>query len=373
MKVLVATDSYKGSLTSLEAGEAIRKGILAAHPDAEVCVMPLADGGEGTSFAIAHALGAREKTVTVTSPVWGKKVAATYAICADTAVIEMSAAAGITLVEGEEKNPLHTTTYGVGEMIADAIASGCRKFILGIGGSATNDCGIGMLQALGYSFTDANGKEVQSGACGVRDICAVHTENRLKALDECTFTVACDVTNPLCGKTGCSFVFARQKGASEQEIIKMDGWIARFADLVKETLGIDCAAASGSGAAGGLGYALLAFLRADMQSGADLVLSLSRMEEKLQWADIAVTGEGKMDGQSVFGKAPIIFAKLAKKQGKKVLAFCGCLGDGAEACNAYVDAYFSVMREAIPLEKALESGYAAANVTALAEQVFRLL
>ena len=224
MRVVVAIDSFKGSMSSLEAGEAISNGIRKAHKDAEVEIRPLADGGEGTVEALSIGMGGRLINVDVTGPA-GKSVNAVYGIVdsSKTAIIEMSQAAGITLVSGDEKNPLHTTTFGVGEIIKDAIKNGCRHFVVGIGGSATNDCGIGMLQALGYEFLDKDGKQVGFGAAGVRDIVTIKDENVIKELAECYFRVACDVNNPLCGELGCSAIYGPQKGATKEMVADMDG------------------------------------------------------------------------------------------------------------------------------------------------------
>lgn len=373
MKVLVATDSFKGSMTSIQAGTAIKSGILRAIPNAEVKIMELADGGEGTCRAIANAIDAEVKEVSVTSPIFGRRVKAKYAINGKTAIIEMAEAAGITLVSNEEKNPMITTTYGVGEIILDAIENGCNDFIIGLGGSATNDCGTGMLKALGFSFLDKDGKEVGFGADAIKDIKKITCENVKNELEKCTFTIACDVTNPLCGKDGCSYVFSKQKGATDSDIEKMDKWIFDFSKLANEKFDSNFDIAEGSGAAGGLGFAFLTFLNANKQSGAELVLEKTGITSMIASADIVVTGEGKMDGQSVCGKAPITLAKLAKSKGKKVIAFCGCLGEGIVACNKYIDAYFSIIKEVVPLEKAIETNYAMNNLADVTEQVFRII
>ena len=233
MRVVVAIDSFKGSMSSLEAGEAISKGIRNAHKDAEVEIRPLADGGEGTVEALSIGMGGMLINVDVTGPV-GRKVNAVYGIVdsSKTAIIEMSQAAGITLVSGDEKNPLYTTTFGVGELIKDAINKGCRHFVVGIGGSATNDCGIGMLQALGYEFLDKEGKQVGFGASGVRDIVSIRDENVIKELSECYFRVACDVNNPLCGDLGCSAIYGPQKGATKEMVADMDYWLKNCAKIV---------------------------------------------------------------------------------------------------------------------------------------------
>ena len=375
MKVVVAIDSFKGSMSSLEAGEAIKQGILKAKKDATVEIRPLADGGEGTVEALSIGMGGKLINVEVTGPV-GKKVNAVYGIVESTktAIMEMSQAAGITLVSGNEKNPLHTTTFGVGEMIKDAIQKGCRHFIVGIGGSATNDCGIGMLQALGYEFLDIDGKQVGYGATGVRDIVKIEDKNVLKELKECNFRVACDVTNPLCGESGCSAVFGPQKGATKQMVKDMDSWLYSFSNLVKEKYpGSDCEY-PGTGAVGGLGYAFHNFTNSKMESGIQIVLDETRLEEYVKDTDIVVTGEGRLDSQTVMGKAPIGVANIAKKYGKRVLAFCGSVTEDAGVCNEHgIDAFFPILRRIVTLEEAMTNNIAKQNLADTVEQVFRLL
>ena len=290
MKVVIAIDSFKGSMSSLEAGEAISQGIKKAKKDAEVEIRPLADGGEGTVEALSIGMGGKLVYVDVTGPA-GKSVNAAYGIVesTNTAIIEMSQAAGITLVSGDEKNPLHTTTFGVGELIKDAIKKGCRHFIVGIGGSATNDCGIGMLQALGYEFLDKDGKQVGFGATGVRDVVSIRDGNVIKELSECYFRVACDVNNPLCGELGCSAIYGPQKGATKQMVKDMDSWLYSFSNLVKGKYpGSDCEY-PGTGAAGGLGYAFHNFTNSKMESGIQIVLDETRLEEYVKDTDIVVT------------------------------------------------------------------------------------
>ncbi len=373
MKILVATDSFKGSISSLEAGLSIQKGIKKAKPDYMVIIKELADGGEGTSEVIAKAIGAENITVSVNSPIYGKKVNATYAVSGTTAIIEMAQASGITLVSGDEKNPMITTTYGVGEMIIDALNRGCSDFIVGLGGSATNDCGIGMLKALGFSFTDKEGKEVGFGANAIKDILSISCDNADKRLKDCNFTVACDVTNPLCGEQGCSYIFAKQKGANQEEIILMDKWINDFSLIANKKFNTKYDVAGGSGAAGGLGYAFFTFLNAKMRSGAEIVMEKTGILDLIDDVDIVITGEGRMDGQSINGKAPITLAKKAKEKGKKVLAFCGCLGENTRLCNQYIDGYFSILNEVVPLEKALEIPYASKNLEDVVNQVFNII
>ena len=375
MRVVVAIDSFKGSMSSLEAGEAISIGIKKAHKDAEVEIRPLADGGEGTVEALSIGMGGRLVNVDVIGPV-GRKVSAVYGIVdsSKTAIIEMSQAAGITLVSGNEKNPLYTTTFGVGELIKDAINKGCRHFVVGIGGSATNDCGIGMLQALGYEFLDKEGNQVGFGASGVRDIVSIRDENVIKELSECYFRVACDVNNPLCGELGCSAIYGPQKGATKEMVADMDGWLKNYSKIVKEKYPDADSEYPGTGAAGGLGYAFFNFTNSKLESGIKIVLDETKLEEYVKDADIVVTGEGRLDHQTVMGKAPVGVANIAKKYNKKVIAFSGSVTEDAGVCNEHgIDAFFPILRRIVTLEEAMQTDTAKQNLTDTAEQVFRLL
>lgn len=375
MKVTVAIDSFKGSLSSIEAGNAIVDGIKRVDPQAKVLVRPLADGGEGTVEALVQGMNGSFENVTVTGPL-GAKVESQYGILneCNTAIIEMSSAAGITLIKPEEKNPLHTTTYGVGEMMKDAIAKGCRRFIVGIGGSATNDCGIGMLQALGYEFLDKAGKQVSFGAEGVRDIVTICNKHVIPELKDCTFKIACDVTNPLCGEKGCSAVYGPQKGATKEMVRDMDQWFSKFAVLAEETYPHADADAPGTGAAGGMGFAFLTFTNAVLESGIEIVLKETELEEYIKDADIVITGEGRLDGQTAMGKAPVGVAKLAKKYKKPVLAFAGCVTKEAVECNHEgIDAFFPIVRRATTLEEAMDYNNACNNMMDTVEQAFRLI
>jgi len=375
MKIVIATDSLKGSLTSLEAGQAISQGIHRAIPDAEVIVRPIADGGEGTVEALVLGMNGKEVTVTVTGPL-GTPVECTYGILEEqnTAIIEMSGAAGITLVPQQDRNPLHTTTYGVGEVIKDAIRRGCRHFIVGIGGSATNDGGMGMLQALGYGFLDKNEIPVAFGAKGLKDLAKITDKNVISELKDCTFRIACDVTNPLCGDQGCSAVYGPQKGATPAMIQDMDKWLGNYAALAAETFLKADALYPGTGAAGGMGFAFLTFTNAVLESGIKIILDETQLEDFVKEADIVVTGEGRLDGQTVMGKAPIGVAQIAKKYDKTVIAFSGCVTEDATLCNdAGIDAFFPVLRGVVTLEEAMSRGTAEKNMIATAEQVFRLV
>lgn len=379
-KILVAVDSFKGSMTSLGAGNAIEKGIKSILPDAEIRVRPVADGGEGTTEAIIYGKNNVSRGSCVVTGPLGKKITAEYTIydAADgrTAVMEMAAAAGLPLVPEDQRDPMHTTTYGVGEMIRDAILKGCERFIVGIGGSATNDGGIGMLQALGFSCLDADGHEVPygaeglgvlerivipgkmlvrknsselavadpvdtpivgtaaiSGAGAVDESCVDDDDDFASRLLHCTFSIACDVTNPLVGELGCSRVFAPQKGADAETVELMDGYMKHYADVVERSAeGKSDRNTPGAGAAGGLGYAFRMFLGGKLMPGIDIVLSETGLEADVEWADTVITGEGRIDAQTMMGKTPSGVARLAKKHGKYVIAIGGCLGDGAENC-----------------------------------------
>ncbi len=375
MKVVIAIDSLKGSLTSLEAGDAIRRGIHRADKDASVLVRPLADGGEGTVEALTLGMGGSLQKVTVTGPL-GSPMEAEYGILNDglTAVVEMSAAAGITLIEEKERNPLLTTTYGVGEMIMDAISKGCRKFIIGIGGSATNDGGVGMLQALGYGILDAEGNQVAPGAQGLEKITSISDETVTPLLKECSFKIACDVTNPLCGENGASAIYGPQKGATPSMIMAMDKWLDHYADLTHEKYEKADKKYPGTGAAGGMGFAFLAYTNAVLESGIDIVLTETHLEDYVKDADIVVTGEGRLDGQTVYGKAPIGVAKIAKKYGKTVIAFSGAVTEDAVACNDHgIDAFFPILRRISTLAEAMDPEAARNNMIDTSEQVFRLI
>ena len=375
MKVVVSIDSLKGSLSSLEAGQAIKEGITNVVPDAEVIVRPLADGGEGTVEALAIGMGGRLEVVEVTGPL-GDKVDCTYGILDEskTAIVEMSGAAGITLIPAKKRNPLYTTTYGVGETIKDAIAKGCRHFIVGIGGSATNDGGVGMLQALGFGMLDENGNQVAFGASGVKDIVRITDDLVIPELKECTFRIACDVTNPLCGETGASAVYGPQKGASPAMIKNMDQWLLDYAKLTAEKYAKADADYPGTGAAGGLGFAFLAYTNAVLESGIKIILEETKLEDYVKDADIVVTGEGRLDGQTVYGKAPIGVAKIAKKYDKTVVAFSGAVTKDAVACNEHgIDAFFPILRSVQSLQDAMNPVNARYNMIATVEQVFRLL
>ena len=373
MKIVIAIDSFKGSLSSLQAGSAAAEGISRVYPQAQTEVFPIADGGEGTVIALTTALNGKLQSVEALDPL-GRPITCEYGIVGSTAVIEMSCAAGITMLTAAERNPMNTTTYGVGQVIADAIAKGCRDFIVGIGGSATNDGGIGMLQALGFGILDETGAQVALGGAGLEKIAAITAENALPELKNCTFRIACDVTNPLCGELGCSAIYGPQKGADPEMIRKMDSWLSRYADTVKAVFPYSDKNMPGAGAAGGIGFAFFSFLGGKPYSGIDLILGELRIEEKIKDADLVITGEGRLDAQTVMGKAPIGIAKIAKKYGKPVIAFSGCVTPEAGVCNASgIDAFFPIVKGACTLEQAMDIQNAYPNMADTAEQAFRLL
>lgn len=376
MKVVIAIDSYKGSLSSNQAGKATAEGIKAVYKEAQTIVCSLADGGEGTVASIISATGGKLCKVTVCGPL-GEPLEAEYGVIEErkTAVIEISSAAGITLIDPEKRNPLLTTTYGVGEIIKHAIKTmGCRKFIIGIGGSATNDGGVGMLQALGFSFIDRFGKDIPLGAKGLSYLHEVKCDGALEELKDCEFNIACDVTNTLCGAQGCSAVYGPQKGATNEMIQDMDNWLLHYASLSEKATGRLALHTPGTGAAGGLGFAFISYLNGKLESGVDLVISATRLEEKIKGADIVVTGEGRLDGQTYMGKAPIGVAKLAKKYGKPVIAFSGCITEDAKVCNEHgIDAFFPILPAVCTLEEAMNTKASYRNLKNTVEQAFRLI
>lgn len=375
MIVTVAMDSFKGSLSSIEAGQAVQRGIGRVYPDATVHVLPLADGGEGTAYALTEGMEGEWVTMEATGPL-GKPVTCSYGIIkkARTAVIEMAAAAGLTLLAETERNPMNTTTYGVGEMILDGINRGCKKFIVGIGGSGTNDGGIGMLQALGYGMLDDAGHPVPFGAKGLASLRKITDEHVIPALSECSFRIACDVTNPLCGELGCSAVFGPQKGATPDMVKQMDGWLENYERLSKKKYPKADWMQAGTGAAGGLGFAFLAYTHAVLEPGIKIILEETSLLGYVKEADLVITGEGRLDGQTVWGKAPAGVAAAAKQFDKPVIAFSGCVSEDAHLCHeAGIDAFFPILREAVTLKEAMQGDRASANLSDTAEQVFRLI
>lgn len=373
MKVVVAVDSFKGSITSMEAGMAVKAGILAAHPEASVIVKPLADGGEGTTDALIEGMNGKRIDLTVTGPM-GNPIKAYYGYLenSSTAIMEMASAAGITL--SDHAAPQEATTYGVGEMILHAIDNGVRNFIIGIGGSTTNDGGIGMLKALGFSFLDTYGKDVGEGGKALEKIVSVKMSDKMELLSQCHFQIACDVTNPLCGPNGATYIYGPQKGVTPEMAPLLDAGMANYAAVTADAIGVDHSLAEGAGAAGGLGFAFLSYLNGILTPGVQLLLDAIHLEDEIRDADIVVTGEGRLDHQTAMGKAPVGVARLGKKYGAKTIAFAGSVTKEATACNkAGIDAFFPIIRGISTLEEAMDPQTARLNMKACAEQVFRLL
>ena len=375
MKIVISIDSLKGSLSSIEAANAIKTGILNVYNRADIKIMPLADGGEGTVEALVEGMNGQEQVISVTGPI-NEKLNATYGILKETntAIIEMAQASGLPLVPTELRNPLNTTTYGVGEIIKEAIEKGCRNFIVGIGGSATNDGGVGMLQALGFEFYDENNNLVGLGGKVLNQIKSIKIDNRLKELDECNFKIACDVNNPLFGLNGAAHIYGPQKGATKEIVEELDKGLINFSEIVKKDLGKDIAQVPGVGAAGGLGFAFLGFLNSKLESGIKIILDEIKLEDEIKDADIVITGEGRLDNQTAMGKAPIGVAKLAKKHGAKVIAIAGCTTPDAVKCNEEgIDAYFSIVNRSMSLEEAMQKENATENMIETTTQIFNLI
>ncbi len=375
MKVVVAIDSFKGCMSSVEAGKITARAIVSRIPDAQVEVFPLADGGEGTLEALTSGMKGEIFSEEVTGPL-GERVMSRYAVLSDgIAVLQMSDAAGLTMVPESERNPMNTTTYGVGELIVKAADRGARKFIIGIGGSATNDAGLGMLTALGAVFKKQD--DTMAGIYGrdLADVAIIETDGILDIVKDSEFYIACDVENPLCGPKGCSKIFGPQKGATPEIISKMDHMIRNFAALA-EKQGITGAELPGAGAAGGLGYAFASFLGASLQGGVELVLKEIGIEKSLLSADVFITGEGRMDGQTAMGKAPIGAAALAKKLNPSIrtIGVCGCAGDDASEVNKHgIDAYFPILHQPCSLDDAMNNATARKNLYNTVQQIAGLL
>ncbi|WAM33369.1 glycerate kinase [Caldicellulosiruptor morganii] len=354
MKYLVAPDKYKGSFDALSASEIIKEAICEVDRNAEVFQLPLADGGEGTLTALSKIFGARIEEVEVNDPLF-RKIKSRIGFFEDKAIIEMAECSGLLLLKDEERNPLYTTTYGVGELIKYAISKEVKEIIIGIGGSATNDAGVGMLNSLGMKFLDENGNKLKPVGENLVKIKKIDDSEFLKDVCKAKFTVLCDVTNPLYGENGAAYVFAPQKGADENAVKLLDMGLRNFANVAREYLGKDMSLSSGAGAAGGLGFALLAFLNARYVSGIDYILSASNAEEHVRWADIIITGEGRFDRQSLSGKSTIGIARLGAKFGKMVIVISGSIDCPFEEYSKEgITSIFSIVDMASLLDRCLK-------------------
>lgn len=354
MKIVIAPDSFKESLSALEVATHIRAGFSEVYPDADYVVLPVADGGEGTVEAMVAATGGSVVRIAVTGPL-GTPVDAFFGLTGDgkTAIIEMAAASGLMLVPPRLRDPLITTTQGVGELIVAALDKGARHFIVGIGGSATNDGGAGMLQALGVRLLDPDGKALGPGGGELGRLKTIDVSSLDPRLAACRVEVACDVDNPLVGPRGASAIFGPQKGATPDKVALLDANLEHYASVIKQVLGVDVGALPGAGAAGGLGAGFKAFLGAELKPGSEIVTTAVGLDAVLADADLVITGEGRIDGQTIHGKTPIGVASVAKRHGKPVIGIAGCLGAEAEAVFDHgIDAVFSVLSRSCSLSEA---------------------
>jgi glycerate 2-kinase len=355
MKVIIAPDSFKESLSALEVANAIEKGFRDIFPEAEYVKIPMADGGEGTVQSLVDATGGRIVKTEVTGPL-GDRVQAFFGMLGDgkTAVIEMAAASGLHLVPSEKRNPLVTTTRGTGELILAALDEGAEHIIIGIGGSATNDGGAGMIQALGGRLLDRHGKEIGPGGGSLSELADIDLSGLDVRLKHVKIEVACDVDNPLTGPKGASAIFGPQKGATPEMVATLDNNLKHYADVIERVLGKQVKDIPGAGAAGGLGAGLLAFLQAELKRGVEIVLETVKFHERIRDASLVITGEGRIDGQTVFGKTPIGVAKAAKRYNIPVIAIAGSLSDDSDVVLSHgIDALYSIVPGIVSLEKAL--------------------
>jgi len=357
LKILIAPDSFKESLTSIEVADYLKEGFKKADKNFEITKLPLADGGEGTVKSLVAATDGKIMKKEVTDPL-GNKVEAIYGILGDgkTGVIEMATASGLPLVPKDKRNPLKTTTYGTGELIKAALDQGCTKLIIGIGGSATNDCGVGMAQALGGKFLDEDGKQIGYGGQYLKDIEKIDLSQLDSRIAETEIEVACDVDNPLYGKNGAAYIYGPQKGASKDQVKELDQGLKHIAEIIKDDLGKEVNEIPGAGAAGGLGAGLSAFLDAKLRPGIKIVMEASKLREKMKKVDLVVTGEGKIDGQTASGKTPVGVSRIAKKEELPVIAVAGTIGEDAEKVyDEGIDFLYSVIDKPMTLKEAIDN------------------
>jgi len=358
MKILIAPDSFKGSATSSKAAEAIGKGVHTVFPDADLIKIPVADGGEGTVEALTDSMHGEIISKSVKGPL-GEAVEAEYGILpGEVAVIEMASASGLPLVPDNKRNPLITSTYGTGQLILDALSRGCKEIILGIGGSATNDGGTGMARALGYKFLDSSGNELAEGGASLVNLAEIDDSEVDDSIFKIKFFIACDVTNPLTGLEGASHIYGAQKGASSGDIEILDGALGKLAAVVSKKYARVNEDIPGAGAAGGLGYGLMEFCGGELKSGIEIVLDLIKFNDYLDGVDLVISGEGRIDGQSVYGKVPVGIAGRAKKKNIPVLVVVGDIGPKVEAVYDHgIDAVMSSVNKAMSLEEAMSRSY----------------
>ena len=370
-KIVIAPQEFKGSLTAIEIARAIEIGVLRAIPDAATVLAPVADGGDGTLQALVDSSGGRIELATVTGPL-GEEVVAEWGALGNgkTAVIEMARSSGLALVELDARDPRRATTKGVGDLIVEALNAEQSNFIIGIGGSATNDGGAGMMQAIGASLLDSEGRELGPGGAALANLDRIDVSDLDGRVRTASVVVACDVNNPLCGPTGASAVFGPQKGATPEIVAELDAALSHFADIMERDLGADVRDRAGAGAAGGLGAGLMALLDAELRAGVDIVLDAVGLAEQLDGADLVITGEGQIDASTIFNKAPVGVARLASQRGIPVIALSGSLGAGYEGVHELgIDAVFTLVDRPMTLDEALED--TERLVSSLAEEATR--
>ena len=373
-KIIIAPDSFKGSLTAAEVANAIEEGIKKVLPKCETVKIPIADGGEGTMDTMVSAMGGKKVKVEVNDPLM-RPIEVEYGLVTvgKTAIIEMATASGITLLSKEEQNPLVTSTHGTGEIIKDALLRGCQSFLIGIGGSATNDAGTGMLKALGYRFLDRNGKETDGTGKSLHSICSIDESGAMPEVKEAHFIIACDVNNPFCGPYGAAYVYAPQKGANEQMIEELDEGMEKFRKLIEKEKTIDLNTIQGAGAAGGLGGGFVAFLNAQLKPGIEMVLDAVGFAKHLQNADLVITGEGKLDEQTGMGKAASGILDAASKKDVPVIAIGGSVEDVVNLNKRGFLSVFSITPYPMSLEKAMQKETTRRNIIQITEQIMRTI
>ncbi|PMC59986.1 glycerate kinase [Finegoldia magna] len=372
MNILVLIDSFKGSLSSLEAGEIIKK---ACEQDSSnnVTVRPVADGGEGTIDSLKDIKNAKIIKVDVHNPLMEHHTARYLSVDDKLAIMEMSESSGLTLIK-DNLDPMNATTFGVGDMIKDALDKNIREFIIGIGGSATTDGGMGMLRSLGARFYDKNGIEISNGPIGINDLEKIDLDNFDKRLKDCTFQIACDVDNPLCGEYGSARVFAPQKGATPSQVEELDKLLGKYHEITQEIIQDADSNIEGAGAAGGLGYAFKNYLNAELKPGIEIILEMLGADYLIKNSDLIITGEGKMDFQTSMGKTPVGIAKLAKKYDKKVIAFCGvCDNDAVSVNERGIDAFFPILNNCMSTDEAMDKKVSEENLFRCVDQVMKLI
>lgn len=372
MKIVLAPDSFKGTLSSLEVIQHVESVAHEHFPSLEIVKVPIADGGEGTVEALVLAAGGEYRIVQVTDPL-GRKTKACYGVVNNkTAILEMAQASGLPLLSGNERDPMVTTTYGTGELIKAALDEGIRELIIGIGGSATNDGGLGAAQALGIRFLDKAGEEVGFGGQALSRVSSIDTKGLDPRIQECSITVICDVSNPLTGPAGATYTFGPQKGADAKKLEILEAGMKNYATVLAKHVGFDIENTAGAGAAGGLGAALLGFFGATLKSGIDTVLDFVQFDRLLEGADLVITGEGRIDGQSIFGKVPVGVAKRSKEKNVPVAAIVGSMGPDAQKVYMYgIDSIIPAVNGVMPLEEALSRSEEL--IRDAADRLFRLL